>query len=275
VSKKIIVFTSEHDDDELFCSAAGEIWKGFGTEYKRFVVGLNKAGKADMYCWEELPDSWDILVVWEPPVAEQNFKEQYYAEQLNTIKNECSRHVSQCGIVRVLYHVSTKKKYRLKQTMFISGLLSDDTAVLEHTYSHIKNDRMYQKVAQLLGAGWDMESEERYQKKMTSFVLAWPERTFPYCSMLTLLAGASIKALSKGFSERDLPKSWNRAFEGATVQVVKEGLQKETMGCGQEQLSYIFQLLDSVEMGAQLTSELLDKAKQSLMQLQAIAGTQS
>jgi len=267
MNEKIIVFTSEHDDAELFCSAAGEIWKRFGTEYKRLVVGLNKEKNADIYCWSGLPVSWDVLVIWEPPVGAQSLGVEYYAEHLDTLKAECNQCVNECGIVRVLYHNSTKEKYKLKQSMFIKELISEGVTVLEYTYSHMAEDSLYQKAALLLAAGWNMESKEKYQKKIDDFSSAWPERKLPYCNMLILLVGAALQALENGLSGKDLQESWKKVFVGSTVKEIREGIMKETIADSQKQLIAPIQLLDSIESGDQPTPIMLEKVKQALLQI--------
>ncbi len=142
MDEKIIVFSSEHDDDELFCSAAGEIWKGFGSEYKRFVVGIDKRKKSDIYCWKELPDDFDMLVVWEPLGAARDAM-QSYDELLDNIRQECSQYFATSQVLHVLYHNSSHSDCKTIQEDFIQKLVNKETAVFPASYSHIKSDNLY------------------------------------------------------------------------------------------------------------------------------------
>jgi len=192
MNEKIIVFSSEHDDDELFCSSAGEIWKGFGTEYKRFMVGIDQRQKGNLYCWDELPGNFDMLVVWEPLGAERDAI-QKYSELLDGIRQECSQSFATSQELHILYHNSSHSDCKRLQEDFIQKLANKETAVFSASYSHIKSDKLYCNVAKFLKAGWNMADLEEYSTVLKKIITAWPDksyRLYHLISLSVLLQGA-------------------------------------------------------------------------------------
>ena len=268
----IIVFSSEYDDAGLFSTAAGGIWNRFGIKHSRFVVGLSEENNASIYCWTPLPSSWDLMMIWEPPVSEQKSGEQKYRELLDTIKEECGKYVTERRQVRVLYHNSSQEKCREIQNIFVEGLVSNRTNVKEARYSHRRSDTLYQKTAALLAAGRYKKEGKVYRLLLNEFFTAWPKLELPYLSMLTLLVDSSLQAMKKDLPETDLQDSWLRALEGATLHKIEKSLIKELETDGPPQIDGLFRLLKKVEAGGGILVSDLDIAYQDLLKTWSLMG---
>lgn len=264
MNRRFIVFSSELDDGELFCTAAGDLWKGFGTDYKRFVVHLNEDQQGNLYCWKDLPEAWDLLMIWEPPVSTQNFSLQGYEQYLAEISAECVSSDIENTTSYAIYHNSSQENCRQIQEEFVQGLAPGGIVSEYASYSHIKSDGLYQSIAAILSCGWNTAEAEEYGQCLKGVVRAWPQRDLPYLSMLTLLTDMSIQAMKNKPHEIDVKRAWAKAMQGTTAEDIYQGLTEELWGLRKNRCTEIMNLLTKVQSEHDLTPEMLRNANQEV-----------
>lgn len=135
----MVVFTSANDEAGKFAQALGDDWQHFIQKRRIFIN--SSPHKRHL---EEAPDSFDLLLVWEPFPPNSGD----YENVLLNIKTEITNQNMQFTHLAIVLHGNSDELHGVQKDFLHSTF--EGSKVVERTYSHHLNDNLYNHFAGIL-----------------------------------------------------------------------------------------------------------------------------
>lgn len=235
-SSKIIIFSSHVDDAGMlkgaFAGVDSPFWEEFkGKQCRRFFTML-ETEQGSYSSYDSLQGTFDLLVIWEPPLDEVN---EWYQTLLTNVEQEF---VNLGGVegadLLVGYHQSCRSEYKLLQKHFIEKIGVTAKRILTKEYSHIDNDELYMDSAALLKktvAGDCLRDE--YHGLLRKLKSHWLMSSFPlpylnamFLFLDTMLGQNNIQDEYEG-NERGFREYWKQLVQNEGDAQLKYKLTEE------------------------------------------------